>query len=120
MTFSEFCVSVAGYRPSGPIRTPLFAPSYSTLTLQVLGRTDVVVVGERSNQLIDVSANQRVEYHPGGTSFRSLVLGVHTKGCAYEGHFVPSQKPWRDFFKAWMLDPSAEIPSPIPPVAGNP
>jgi len=97
----EFCVSVAGYRPSGPIRTPLFTPSYSTPTLHVLGRTDVVVVEERSNQLIEVSANQRVEYHPGG-------------------HFVPSQKLWRDFFKAWMLDPSAEIPSPIPPVAGNP
>ena len=67
MFFSEFCVSVAGYRPSGPIRTPLFTPSYSTPTLHVLGRTDVVVVEERSNQLIEVSAKQRVEHHPGGT-----------------------------------------------------
>jgi len=97
----EFCVSVAGYRPSGPIRTPLFTPSYSTPTMHVLGRTDVVVVEERSNQLIEVSANQRVERHPGG-------------------HFVPSQKLWRDFFRAWMLDPMAETPSPIPPVAGSP
>jgi len=96
----EFCVSVAGYRPSGPIRTPLFTPSYSTPTLHVLGRTDVVVVGERSDQLIEVSANKRVEYHPGG-------------------HFIPAQKPWRDFFRAWMLDPTAEIPSPVPPATGN-
>ncbi|KAF9791025.1 FSH1-domain-containing protein [Thelephora terrestris] len=89
----EFCVSVAGYRPSGPIRTPLFVPSYSTPTLHVLGRTDVVVVEERSNQLIEVSANRWVEYHPGG-------------------HFVPSQKHWRDLFRTWMLDQKAEIPSP--------
>ena len=60
-------MSVAGYRPSGPIRTPLFTPSYSTRTLHILGKTDVVVVEERSKQLIEVSANQRVEYHPGGT-----------------------------------------------------
>ena len=63
----EFCVPAAGYLPSGPIRTPLFTPSYSTPTLHILGRTDVVVVEERSNQLLTVSANQRVEYHPGGT-----------------------------------------------------
>ena len=65
--FREFCVSAAGYLPSGPIRTPLFTPSYSTPTLHILGRTDVVVVEERSNHLLAVSANQRVEYHPGGT-----------------------------------------------------
>lgn len=72
MFFREFCVSVAGYLPSGPIRTPLFTPSYSTPTLHVLGGTDVVVVEERSNRLIEVSANKRVERHPGGTFF-SLV-----------------------------------------------
>ncbi|KAF9649835.1 hypothetical protein BDM02DRAFT_3094032 [Thelephora ganbajun] len=96
----EFLVSVAGYRPSGPIQTPLFIPSYSTPTLHVRGRTDMVVVEERSNQLIEVSTNKRVEYHPGG-------------------HVVPAQKPWRDFFKAWMLDPKADIPSPTPPTQGN-
>lgn len=68
-------MSVAGYLPSGPIRTPLFTPSYSTLTLHILGRTDVVVVGERSNQLIEVSTNKRVEYHPGG-AFSLFMLGV--------------------------------------------
>ena len=122
MSFSEFCVSVAGYRPSGPIRTPLFTPSYSTSTLHVLGRTDVVVVEERSNQLIDVSANQRIEYHPGGTfsTVRLCPAAIYTEGCARKGHFVPSQKPWRDFFRAWMIDPTAKIPSPVPPPSGNP
>lgn len=119
MPFREFCVSVAGYRPSGPIRTPLFTPSYSTPTLHILGRTDVVVVEERSNQLIEVSAKQRVEHHPGGTFSVCLRRG-YTEDRARQGHFVPSQKPWRDFFKAWMLDPMAEVPSPIPPVAGSP
>jgi len=76
--FREFCVSAAGYLPSGPIRTPLFTPSYSTPTLHVLGRTDVVVVEERSNQLLAVSANQRIEYHPGGT-FASACTGLETR-----------------------------------------
>ena len=75
LCFSEFCVSVAGYRPSGPIRTPLFEPSYSTPTLHVLGRTDVVVVEERSNQLVEVSADKRVEYHPGGAFYLWIVSG---------------------------------------------
>ena len=70
----QFCVSAAGYLPSGPVRTPLFTPSYSTPTLHILGRTDVVVVEERSNQLLAVSANRRVEYHPGGT-FVSACVG---------------------------------------------
>ena len=72
---SEFCISAAGYLPSGPIRTPLFTPSYSTPTLHILGRTDVVVVEERSNKLLEVSANQRVEYHPGGT-YASVWTGL--------------------------------------------
>jgi len=81
--FSEFCVSVAGYRPSGPIRTALFTPSYSTPTLHILGRTDVVVVEERSNQLIEVSMNQRVERHPGGTSVSACAdLGIDLRLCA--------------------------------------
>jgi hypothetical protein len=90
LAFSEFCVSVAGYRPSGPIRTPLFTPSYSTPTLHILGRTDVVVVEERSNQLIEVSTKQRVEYHPGGVSafvctcrFRDLLNVVHVKDTLF-------------------------------------
>ena len=78
LSFSEFCVSVAGYRPSGPIRTPLFEPYYSTPTLHVLGRTDVVVVEERSNQLVEVSADKRVEYHPGGASCVCIVSGWYT------------------------------------------
>jgi len=77
--FSEFCVSVAGYRPSDSIRTPLFTPSYSTPTLHVLGKTDVVVLEERSIQLLEVSANQRVERHPSGTSAPVCAVssGIH-------------------------------------------
>lgn len=118
--FREFCVSVAGYRPSGPIRTPLFAPSYFTPTLHVLGRTDVVVIEERSNQLVQISANQRVEHHPGGTFFVVCLCWGYTEDYLPKGHFVPSQKHWRDFFRAWMLDPTAEIPSPTPLVASTP
>jgi hypothetical protein len=63
---SELCVSVAGFKPVGPICDLLIEPSFSTPTLHVLGRTDVVVVEERSKALLDVSANKRVEWHDGG------------------------------------------------------
>ena len=38
-----------------------------------------------------------------------LLLGV-TEGR--KGHFVPAQKPWRGFFRAWMINSAAEIPLP--------
>ena len=80
----------------------------------------MVVVEERSNQLLAVSATQRVEYHPGG-EFLFGCAGSEVRGLrACEGHFVPTQKPWRDFLRAWMIDPTADIPSPIPPAPGNP
>ena len=45
----------------------ILLPSYGTHTLHVLGRNDVIVVAERAQTLLDVSANKRVEYHDGGT-----------------------------------------------------
>ena len=44
-------------------------PGYSTPTLHILGKTDIVVVEERSRQLIEVSENPRVEEHDGGDSY---------------------------------------------------
>ena len=38
-----------------------------TKTLHVIGRTDVVVVPERSEALVAVSSNARTEYHMGGS-----------------------------------------------------
>lgn len=64
--FSQFCVAVAGFRPRSSLCDAIFLPSFSTPTLHVLGRTDVIVVEERSKTLLDVSDNKRVEYHDGG------------------------------------------------------
>lgn len=89
----EFCVAVSGFRLNDPFCHPLFTPSYSTPTLHILGKTDVVVVEERSKQLIDVSSNKRVEEHAGG-------------------HFVPSKGNWRKFLAAYLKNPSAPHPSP--------
>ena len=81
----------------------------------------MVVVEERSSQLLKVSANQRVEYHPGGAfAFVCASFGDLLKVVGVEGHFVPAQKAWRDFFRAWMMDPTADTPSPIPLAPGNP
>ena len=71
---SQFCIVISGYRLVDPIATPIFTPSYSTPTLHVLGKTDVVVTEERSRLLIDVSSNKRVEEHDGGRLSNSLLF----------------------------------------------
>ncbi|KAF8712404.1 hypothetical protein AX14_013123 [Amanita brunnescens Koide BX004] len=89
----EFCVAISGYKPGGYICDKIFSPSYSTPTLHILGKTDVVVVEERSRALIAVSSGKRVEEHTGG-------------------HFVPSNGRWRKFLSAYMKDHRTDIPSP--------
>ncbi|KAF8652278.1 hypothetical protein AX16_004467 [Volvariella volvacea WC 439] len=89
----EFCVSVSGFRVNDDFARPFFSPPYETPTLHVIGKTDIVVTEERSQQLIEVSANKRVEEHEGG-------------------HFVPSKGNWRKFLKNYMLHPLADLPSP--------
>ena len=63
---SQFCVSVSGFKVNDPLASEIFGRSYATPTLHVLGKTDVVVVEERSKILLDVSVNARVEEHEGG------------------------------------------------------
>ncbi|KAK2463044.1 hypothetical protein APHAL10511_004699 [Amanita phalloides] len=89
----QFCIAISGYKPGGDICERIFTPSYATPTLHVLGKTDVVVVEERSRNLIAVSSKQRVEEHTGG-------------------HFVPSKGSWRKFLVEYMKNPGADIPSP--------
>jgi len=89
----QFCIAVSGFKLTDPICDPLFAPSYLTPTLHVIGKNDVVVIEERSRKLIEVSANKRVEEHEGG-------------------HFVPSNGSWRKFLVDFMSNPFANIPSP--------
>ncbi|KAF9810436.1 hypothetical protein IEO21_06934 [Rhodonia placenta] len=89
----QFCVSVAGFRPRSPLVDTILLPSYSTRTLHVLGRTDVIVVEERSKPLLELSSNKRVEWHDGG-------------------HFVPSKAPWRNFIRGFLRDPSMSEPAP--------
>ncbi|KAK0506446.1 FSH1-domain-containing protein [Armillaria luteobubalina] len=90
----KFCVAVAGLRITDPLVDVLFNPTYSTSTLHIIGKTDTIVTSDRSQELIDVSSNKRIEEHDGG-------------------HFVPSKTPWRKFLAAYIRDPSADIPSPI-------
>ena len=62
-----FCIAAAGFRPKSPLCDSVFLPTFSTPTLHILGRTDVIVIEERSKTLLNVSAIKRVEYHDGGT-----------------------------------------------------
>ncbi|KAG6811056.1 hypothetical protein H0H92_009180 [Tricholoma furcatifolium] len=91
--FSEFCVAVSGFRLRDPFCDPLYDDGYSTPTLHVIGRTDIIVTEERSTSLVEASSTARVEYHDGG-------------------HFVPSKRQWLKFLHAYMLEPTADLPSP--------
>lgn len=95
-----YCVAVSGFRPSSPLCDALFTPSYNTPTLHILGKGDVIVVEERSQGLIDVSANKRVLVHDGG-------------------HFVPLKASWRSFFKEYFLNPTGDIPAPAGAVSDS-
>lgn len=57
---------MSGFVVPDPLASRVIMPSYSTPTLHVIGKTDIVVVEERSQALIDVSSNKRVEDHDGG------------------------------------------------------
>ncbi|KAF8058770.1 FSH1-domain-containing protein [Lyophyllum atratum] len=89
----DFCVAVSGFRLRDPFCDPLFDGRYSTPTLHVIGKNDVIVHEERSRQLVETSSNKRVEEHEGG-------------------HFVPSKRQWLKFLRGYMMDPSADLPSP--------
>lgn len=73
-----------------PICDPFYGPNFATRTLHVIGRTDVVVVEERSRQLAELSANKRVEEHDGGKHFdQEVILDAELKFirslCPYKG-----------------------------------
>jgi len=95
----QFCVAVAGFRPGSPLCDVILLPSYPTRSLHILGRTDVIVVEERSKTLLDISSNKRVEYHDGG-------------------HFVPSKAPWRNFMRSYLRDPAGDVLAPGPAASG--
>ncbi|KAJ7594261.1 FSH1-domain-containing protein [Mycena floridula] len=90
----QFCVAVAGFRiSSNPLVDIIYGDSYSTPTLHVVGRTDIIVTPERAQKLVDLSSDKRVEEHDGG-------------------HFVPSKANWRKFLKDYLTDPFADLPRP--------
>jgi len=89
----EFCIAVSGFRIRDTSVQSFFNAPFSTYTLHVVGRNDVIVTPEASRALVAVSANHRIEEHDGG-------------------HFVPSKGQWREFLSNFMKDPSAQLPSP--------
>ncbi|KIJ66049.1 hypothetical protein HYDPIDRAFT_27248 [Hydnomerulius pinastri MD-312] len=97
----QFCVAVSGFKVNDPISNEIYGQSYATPTLHVIGKTDVIVVEERSKVLLDLSANPRVEEHEGG-------------------HFVPSKANWRNFLREYIRDPLGKVPSPSPGGASQP
>lgn len=94
----DFFIPVSGFLPVDVSLAPIFSKSeIKTPSLHILGDTDVIVVKERSEALIDVcdETTRRVERHEGG-------------------HFVPSKTNWRKFLKEYITNftPGVEILSP--------
>ncbi|KAJ7628651.1 serine hydrolase FSH [Roridomyces roridus] len=91
----QFCVAVSGFRLRGTIPDAIFPETggYTTPTLHIIGRNDIIVVEERSRKLVGASANARVEEHDGG-------------------HFVPSKGNWRKFLADYFIDPTDNVISP--------
>jgi hypothetical protein len=109
---SKFCVAVSGFKPPDPLATTIMSPSYSTPTLHVIGRNDVVVIEERTRLLLEVSANKRVEEHDGGQYSFPLPMPISLLIPWHTGHFVPSKANWRNFFCDYLNDPLGNVPSP--------
>ncbi|KAI0687098.1 serine hydrolase-domain-containing protein [Cytidiella melzeri] len=109
-----FCVAVAGFKPSSPLSNSIFLDGYSTPTLHVIGRNDVIVVEERAKTLLAVSINMRVEYHDGGAATFEMCPGMIVSALMQLlGHFVPSKANWRAFFRDYLLKaPAEDVPSP--------
>ena len=63
-----------------PLASEIFGQSYATPASHVLGKTDVIVVEERSKILLDVSLNARVEEHEGGWC-NILLFGYPSRVC---------------------------------------
>jgi hypothetical protein len=63
---SKFCVAVSGFKPSGSLSAKIYGTPYSTPTLHIFGKTDIIVIEERTKDLLDLSQNKRVEDHVGG------------------------------------------------------
>ncbi len=108
----QFCVAVSGFKVLDPFCNPFYSPRYITPTLHVIGRTDVVVVEERSRQLIEVSATKRVEEHEGGMFYNVEKPEKYHLTDSHLGHFVPAKGVWRKFLAAYMRDPLAPHASP--------
>ncbi|TFY58271.1 hypothetical protein EVG20_g8221 [Dentipellis fragilis] len=115
----KFCVSVSGFEPAGEIPAALFTSPINTPTLHVIGKNDVVVAEERSRKALDLTTNGRVEWHDGGAPLYRVHLTVSAHECRSHspGHFVPSKANWRNFFKAYLLDPLGDVPGPGPHAA---
>jgi Serine hydrolase (FSH1) len=64
--YRKFCISISGFPTPDPLASKIFAAGYTTPTLHVIGETDIIVIEDWSNALIDVSRTKRVERHPGG------------------------------------------------------
>ncbi|KAI3602784.1 ovarian cancer-associated 2 protein-like protein [Moniliophthora roreri] len=90
----QYCVSVAGFKARDPVGDTILSPGFSTPTLHILGKTDIIVTGERAKTILDLTINKRVEEHEGG-------------------HFVPLKANWRKFLSEYLREgPTANIPSP--------
>jgi hypothetical protein len=100
-------VAVAGFRAPGDLASAIFECGYSTPTLHVLGKNDIIVIEERARTLTDVSNVKRIVEHDGGWHHATSIYRTlkHTLILISVGHFVPSKGSWRKFFNEFFKHP---------------
>lgn len=80
----RFCIAVSGFRAGDKSLQSIYPKEGIQIPLlHVLGKADYIVDEDRSKTLSDSAANCRVEFHE-------------------SGHVIPSQSPWRNFFKDFI------------------
>lgn len=112
----KFAIIVGGFKVLDSALAPVFTDHrIQTPTLHIQGMNDMIVSQERSQSLIDVCSNSRIEMHSGG-EHADWTVDMHFFGelipLAFGlGHFIPSMSSWRKFFKNYIrsFDPASEI-----------
>ena len=98
--------------------TKIFEGGYVTRTLHIYGTADDIIPPERTQTLIDVSKNKRVEFHEGGMYCNSSNYKSYEN--LSEGHVIPLNPAWCKFLVEFFLNPEGDVASPGYSLKGQP
>ncbi|EGO26332.1 hypothetical protein SERLADRAFT_436148 [Serpula lacrymans var. lacrymans S7.9] len=100
----QFCISISPAIPTHPLIRHVMSLPYSTATLHLSGKTDVVV--DNAEPFISWSTNGRVEEHPGGAKYltKHSIKLLTVSLTDILGHFVPPAVKWQKLLYDYMME----------------